>query len=52
MQKNKPIENALPLTVICENIREPGNLGSIMRSVAAVGCEKLILMKGIVILNL
>lgn len=48
VQKNKPIKNALPLTVICDNIREPGNLGSIMRSVAAVGCEKLILMKGCV----
>ncbi|XP_031845881.1 rRNA methyltransferase 3, mitochondrial [Nomia melanderi] len=46
VSNNAPAENALPLTVICDNIRDPGNLGSIMRAVAAVGCEKLILIKG------
>lgn len=45
-------ENVLPVTIICDNIREPGNLGSIMRAAAGVGCEKLILMKGIQVLNL
>ncbi|KAL0112560.1 hypothetical protein PUN28_012109 [Cardiocondyla obscurior] len=43
--RNVP-ENAIPLTIICDNIREPGNLGTIIRAAAAVGCEKLILMKG------
>jgi len=38
--------NAIPLTIICDNIREPGNLGSIIRAAAAVGCERLLLMKG------
>ncbi|XP_076625820.1 rRNA methyltransferase 3, mitochondrial isoform X1 [Colletes latitarsis] len=43
-----PANNALPLTIICDNVREPGNLGSIMRAAAGVGCERLILMKGCV----
>lgn len=45
--KKTPNENALPLTIICDNVRDPGNLGSIMRAAAAVNCEKLILIKGI-----
>lgn len=46
---NNPSDvHAIPLTIICDNIREPGNLGSIMRAAAGVGCEKLILMKGCV----
>lgn len=42
----QPIDDAIPLTIICDNIREPGNLGTIVRAAAAVGCEKLLLMKG------
>lgn len=34
------------MTIICDNVREPGNLGTIVRAAAAVGCEKLLLMKG------
>lgn len=42
----QPANDAIPLTIICDNIRDPGNLGTIVRAAAAVGCEKLLLMKG------
>ncbi|EFN79022.1 rRNA methyltransferase 3, mitochondrial [Harpegnathos saltator] len=48
VENNTPANDAIPLTIICDNIREPGNLGSIIRTAAAVGCEKLLLMKGCV----
>ncbi|XP_012223397.1 rRNA methyltransferase 3, mitochondrial [Linepithema humile] len=48
MSDKQPAEDAIPLTIICDNIREPGNLGAIVRCAAAVGCEKLLLMKGCV----
>ncbi|XP_023242449.1 rRNA methyltransferase 3, mitochondrial-like [Centruroides sculpturatus] len=38
----------IPLTVICDNVRDPGNLGTILRSGAAIGCQNIILMKGCV----
>lgn len=48
VEAKRPADDAIPLTIICDNVREPGNLGSIIRIAAAVGCEKLLLMKGIV----
>lgn len=36
----------LPITVVCDNIREPNNLGSIIRSSAAIPAEKVVLLKG------
>lgn len=38
--------NSVPITVICDQIREPNNLGSIIRSCAAIPCSKVILLKG------
>lgn len=39
-------KSAFPITVICDNIREPGNLGTILRTVTAVGASQIILIKG------
>ncbi|XP_061391670.1 rRNA methyltransferase 3, mitochondrial-like, partial [Musca vetustissima] len=37
---------ALPLTVVCDNIREPNNLGSIIRTCAALPCFQIVITKG------
>ncbi|XP_055375573.1 rRNA methyltransferase 3, mitochondrial isoform X2 [Condylostylus longicornis] len=36
----------LPITIICDNIREPSNLGSIIRTAAALPCLEVIILKG------
>ncbi|KAK9721120.1 SpoU rRNA Methylase family [Popillia japonica] len=43
-----PSPDSIPLTIICDNIREPGNLGAILRTCAGAGCHKIILTKGCV----
>ncbi|XP_076473054.1 rRNA methyltransferase 3, mitochondrial-like [Babylonia areolata] len=43
-----PQRDSFPLTLICDNIRDPGNLGTIIRTAAAVGCRKIITTKGCV----
>ncbi|XP_037940031.1 rRNA methyltransferase 3, mitochondrial [Teleopsis dalmanni] len=42
----KSEEPILPITVICDNIREPNNLGSIIRTCAAIPCQQIIVTKG------
>lgn len=39
---------ALPLTLICDNVRTPDNLGGILRVAAAAGVGRVILTKGCV----
>lgn len=36
----------LPITVICDQIREPNNVGSIIRNCAAIAVEQVIITKG------
>ncbi|KAI8118544.1 putative RNA methyltransferase-like protein 1 [Lucilia cuprina] len=36
----------LPITVVCDNIREPNNLGSIIRTCAALPCLQIVITKG------
>lgn len=43
--QQNPLTN-VPVTLICDQIREPNNLGAIIRTAAALPCEKIILMKG------
>lgn len=40
------LSKPLPLDLICDNIRVPGNLGAILRIAAGAGCEKVLLTKG------
>lgn len=44
-QRNRA-SDVLPITVICDQIREPNNLGSIIRNCAAIGCAQVITVKG------
>ncbi|XP_016998075.2 rRNA methyltransferase 3, mitochondrial isoform X1 [Drosophila takahashii] len=36
----------LPITVVCDNIREPNNLGSIIRTCAALPCSQVVVTQG------
>ncbi|KAH8261351.1 hypothetical protein KR044_007660 [Drosophila immigrans] len=36
----------LPITVVCDNIREPNNLGSIIRTCAALPCSQVVVTHG------
>lgn len=43
-QRNK--EEIIPVSIVLDNIREPNNLGAIIRVSAAAGADKVILTKG------
>lgn len=40
------LASSVPVVLICDNIRDPGNLGTVLRSAAGAGCEKVLLTKG------
>uniref|UniRef100_A0A1A8F6Q0 RNA methyltransferase like 1 n=1 Tax=Nothobranchius korthausae TaxID=1143690 RepID=A0A1A8F6Q0_9TELE len=39
---------SVPLSLICDNIRDPGNLGTMLRCAAAAGCHRVLLTIGCV----
>lgn len=41
-----PQQDCLPIIVICDQVREPNNIGGIIRACASVPVEKVILTKG------
>lgn len=45
LSNKKPSDDSIPLTLILDNVREPGNLGSILRSAAGIGCERFIIIR-------
>jgi hypothetical protein len=42
----KMLSKPLPMQIICDQVREPGNLGAILRVAVGAGCEKVLLTKG------
>merc|ERR1712226_232451 len=40
------LEDAIPLHLICDGVRDPGNLGTLLRCAAAVGCQTVLTLKG------
>lgn len=46
LEKNDPVIETLPITLVCDNLRDPGNLGSVLRVAAAIPVEKVILLTG------
>lgn len=45
-QPVKQLVNTIPITVICDQVREPNNLGGIIRTCAALPCTQVVLLKG------
>ena len=39
---------ALPITLLCDNVRSPDNLGAILRVAAGAGVERILLTRGCV----
>lgn len=48
ISQNEFHRSEVPVTVICDNIRDPGNMGTIVRSAAASGIQQLITTSGTV----
>ncbi|ALC44766.1 CG14100 [Drosophila busckii] len=46
VQRQQKATFPLPITVVCDNIREPNNLGSIIRTCAALPCSQVVVTHG------
>ncbi|EDV97562.1 rRNA methyltransferase 3, mitochondrial [Drosophila grimshawi] len=46
LQQQQLGSEPLPITVVCDNIREPNNLGSIIRTCAALPCTQVVVTHG------
>lgn len=46
-----PADNALPLTIVLDDIRMPDNIGALARVAASFGCKKLITTKVIIFIQ-
>lgn len=46
LSKNLLTLDPIPISLVCDNIREPGNLGSILRIAGAIPVEKVVLLSG------
>lgn len=44
--------HSVPLSLICDNIRDPGNLGTMLRCAAGAGCHNVLLTKGMLMLSI
>ena len=40
-------EDSVPITMVCDNVRDPANMGTLLRTASAVGCERILVAKGI-----
>ncbi|XP_057366241.1 rRNA methyltransferase 3, mitochondrial-like [Daphnia carinata] len=40
--QNSSFNEDIPLTIICDNVRDPGNMGTLIRCAAAAGCKMLV----------
>lgn len=43
--------HSVPLSLICDNVRDPGNLGTMLRCAAAAGCHNVLLTKGMLLFS-
>ncbi|KAH8371331.1 hypothetical protein KR093_006989 [Drosophila rubida] len=46
LEQQQTHTESLPITVVCDNIREPNNLGSIIRTCAALPCSQVVVTHG------
>ncbi|XP_065320632.1 rRNA methyltransferase 3, mitochondrial-like isoform X2 [Gordionus sp. m RMFG-2023] len=40
--------NSFPINIICNNVRDPGNMGTLIRTMAAIGAKQMIIISGCV----